>query len=120
MKNADFSRNNVLKMLSEVPDVRLPLPAAYSDPAFNRCVMDALEAGELIDQFDRLYGCKMARIGKGAPIEQVIDKVTGFQDEQLRKFSEFVHDSVYLRLPSEALHALRITELESIRAHSAN
>ena len=45
------------------------------------------------------------------------DAATGKQQDDMRAFVAFVHDAIYLRLPSEAIHALRIanwpTETES-------
>jgi hypothetical protein len=73
--------------------MRLPIPAAYFDPAFMACVNGAIDTRELVEQFDRLYGASLAR-GKAA-------------DGDMRAFLKFVHDSVYLRLPDEAIHSLR-------------
>lgn len=105
-----FSKKEVMDALTSTPAPRLPLPAAYSDPAFNKCLMESAATPELIEAFDRLYGGKVGRIGNGPAIVQMIDKATGFQDEQLRSFAEFVHDSVYLRLPDAAINAFRIVE----------
>ena len=97
------------KILAETSAVRLTLPFAYADPAFDRCMHEASTTPELVEQFDRLYGCSLSRAR--SPIEQMIDKATGYQDDQLRKFTEFVHDSIYMRLPDDAIHALRLAAL---------
>jgi hypothetical protein len=74
---------------------RLPIPIAYADPAFWRGVEGAIGVPELIEQFDRVYGCKLSRIGKDSVIERMTDEATRSRDEQLRRFAEFVHYSVY-------------------------
>lgn len=73
--------------------MRLPLPAAYADPAFMACVNESIDKRELVEQFDRLYGASLTR-GKAA-------------DGDMRAFLKFVHDGVYLRFPDEAIHSLR-------------
>lgn len=87
--------------------IRLPLPEAYIDPAYQQCLVEACNTPTLLENFERLSGCKISGIAKGSSIEKMIDQVTGFRDDQLRHFAEFVHDSVYMRLPDEAIHALR-------------
>jgi len=104
-------RDAILVELSETPAERFQLPQAYGDPAFIRCVMEAIETPELVEQFDRLKNTRLSKMGTLSPINQMVDKATGFQDDQMRTFSEFVHDLVYLRLPHAAIHALRISEL---------
>lgn len=72
---------------------RFPIPAAYCDPAFSACLHDAIAEPELVVQFCRLYGSNLDN-----------DKRT---DEDIRAFSKFVHESIYTRLPDEAIHFLR-------------
>lgn len=71
---------------------RLPLPAAYMDLAYLRCANEAISTPELVEQFERLYGVKLASGGR----------------DGMRAFNEFVHDCIYLRLPDEAIDALRV------------
>lgn len=78
---------------------RLSLPMAYADPAFMVCMSEAIDTPELIEQFDRLYG---AHITAGNPAE-----------EDMRAFVRFVHDSIYSRLPDEAIQSLRTTPKET-------
>lgn len=73
--------------------VRLPLSAAYFDPAYINCMSEALKTPELVHQFCRLYGSKL-----NTPERTV---------EDMRAFSEFVHFSIYTRLPDEAIQSLR-------------
>lgn len=74
---------------------RLPLPAAYADPAFMRCLGSAIALPELVHRFDRLRGATL------------MSRTTPGKATDMRAFVEFVHDSVYLRLPDEAIAALR-------------
>lgn len=99
--------SEILKFL-DAPTQRLPLPAAHADPAFRRCLEDACSSQELIENFDRLTGCRVSSIATGSAIERMIDEASGFRDDQLRQFSEFVHEWVYLRLPYQAIHSLRL------------
>ena len=102
-----MKKEEIRKILANTQADRFPLPMAYADPAFAKCLIEAGATSELVEQFDRLTGCKVGRIGNGSPIERMVDKATGFQDDQMRQFAEFVHDCIYLRLPDEAIHALR-------------
>ncbi|WP_287820118.1 hypothetical protein [Achromobacter sp.] len=77
---------------------RLPLPAAYLDPAFVRCLHEAVSEVELVAQFDRLYGANMLNEDR--------------TKADMRAFAEFVHDCVYSRLPDEAIWSLRATPAE--------
>lgn len=78
---------------------RFLLPAAYCDPAFTACVVEAASTQELVDQFCRLYGSDLDN-----------DKRT---EKDMRAFSEFVHDCIYTRLPDEAIHSLRAAALSA-------
>ncbi len=90
------------------PAERFPLPMAYADPAFAICVTEAAGTAELVAHFDRLHGCSVGNLFKRSPIERMVDQATGFADDQMRQFVGFVHDCVYLRLPDEAIHSLRV------------
>jgi hypothetical protein len=52
-----------------------------------------------VEQFNRLYGFTL--VTSRSPIERY-----------MRAFVEFVHDSVYLRLPDDAIVGLRCAYLE--------
>ncbi|WP_287142474.1 hypothetical protein [Delftia sp.] len=73
------------------PAVRLPMPAAYCDPAFVACLTEAAGEPQMVAAFNRLYG---ATLGSG-------------NDDDMRGFAKFVHDCVYTRLSDEAIHSLR-------------
>ena len=87
------------------PAVRLPMPAAYCDPAFRACLLGAIEEPELVSEFNRLYGATLG--ARATAIEQMVDKATGKADDDMRGFAKFVHDCVYTRLSDEAIHSLR-------------
>lgn len=76
---------------------RLPLSAAYFDPAFINCLSSAIAERELVEQFCRLYGSKL--------------NTSQRSEDDMRAFSKFVHDSIYMRLPEEAIHSLRANAL---------
>jgi hypothetical protein len=99
-------REAAIKHPESLPDLRAPLPMAYSAPAFQRCLREAAATPELVAQFDRLYGATL--VSRKSPLETMIDKATGKQEADLRAFAEFVHDCIYLRLPNAAIHALRL------------
>jgi hypothetical protein len=51
---------------------------------FMAVVNECLKNKDLIMQFDRLYGAHVGKIGKSAPIEEMINQATGFYAHQLR------------------------------------
>lgn len=81
---------------------RLPMPAAYADPAFMACINEAINTPELLTEFDRLYG---ADLSTNKP-----------KDGDMRAFVGFVHKSVYLCLPDDAIHSLRVCGLTARKA----
>jgi hypothetical protein len=85
--------------------VRLPMPHAYIDPAFMRCLHEAIATPELMRSFDRLYGATLT--SRSSPIERMVDKATGKSDDDMRAFIEFVHRCIYLTLPDDAIESLR-------------
>lgn len=78
-------------------DIRLPLSAAYFDPAFINCISSAIAEPELVMQFCRLYGSNLNTPQR--------------TEQDMRAFAEFVHDCIYTRLPAEAIHSLRAETL---------
>lgn len=72
---------------------RLPLPDAYVDPAFMACIDRAISTPDLLAEFDRLYGASLL-IGQPTTAD-------------FRAFTNFVHDGIYMRLPDDAIHAMR-------------
>ncbi|MEI7341239.1 hypothetical protein WCT87_07100 [Pectobacterium brasiliense] len=69
-----------------------------SDPAFALILERCLEEEEFIEQFERLSGVTRPRTPSD-PLIAMVDKVTGYADDQWRNFfSEFipfVHRCVY-------------------------
>jgi hypothetical protein len=111
MPNSEaISINQIKKSMKETPAVRFPFPAAFADPAFVKCVEEGISEPEFVTNYDRLYKRNLSRVIKASPIEQMVDKATGFQQAEFRMFSEFVHSCVYLRLPDDAIHALRLAD----------
>lgn len=77
---------------------RLPLPMAYFDPAFRRCLDEAINETEFVQNFDRLYGTSLWRRPNR---------------DDMRAFVKHVHDIMYLRLPDEAIVGLRVKREQS-------
>lgn len=86
---------------------RLPLPEAYIDPAFTRCLHEAIGTPELVEQFNRLYGAALGV--RTSIIEKMVDDACGKTKDDMRAFVEFVHNCIYRLLPDEAIAALRVT-----------
>lgn len=84
---------------------RLPLPAAYMDPAFLACVLEAASTPELVVQFDRLYGADLG--ARRAPIERMVDIACGKRNDDISAFMCFVHRSVYMTVGGDVLEDLR-------------
>jgi hypothetical protein len=85
---------------------RFPLPMAYGDPAFLICLIEAITTGELVENFDRLYGANLFN-----------EKRT---DKDMAAFAQFVHDGIYMRLPDEALHSIRAAAMELVAGEASN
>ncbi len=69
---------------------------------FGECVIECAKHRELVEQFDRLRGTKLSKVGTGAPIERMIDEATDRYNDDAAKWVEFVWDFVWTRLPPEA------------------
>lgn len=71
------------------------------DPRFSQCVEESLKTEEMVEQFERLYGVSRPRQPRNG-MEAIVDKATGYTDDQYRKFFSafiiFVYDCVYTRL----------------------
>jgi hypothetical protein len=87
--------------MEDLPN-RFPLPMAYGDPAFASCVTEAMDTMELMENFDRLRGTTLT---SGKPTEA-----------DMRAFVEFVHDTIYMRLPDDALHAIRAAAMRRVQS----
>ena len=82
---------------------RIPLPAAYADPAFIQCLMNAIEQPDLIDQFDGLY--QVSLFERRTLIRNLI--TTGEAEHEVRRFAHFVHCYSYCHASDDAIHAMR-------------
>lgn len=78
--------------------------SVFEVPAYWQCVSAALDSRELVEQFDRLHGTNL--LGKGTPIERMIDQTTGKLVRDVFRFLEFVYEAIYSRLPPEAFEVL--------------
>lgn len=63
---------------------------------FPDCVLECSRNRDLIAQFDRLTGSNLSL--KGAPIELMVDEATGKLADDVRQFTAFVYDVVWLTL----------------------
>ncbi|GEM_PF-2551375 len=88
--------------MAEVLAPRLPLSAAYFDPAFINCLSSAIADADLVHQFCRLYGSKLNTPQR--------------TEKDMAAFTGFVHDSIYLRLPDEAIHYARLQQAAKAEA----
>ena len=79
--------------------------SVYFDPAFIVCLRESIAVPELVANFNRLYGATLG--ARSTPIEQMVDMATGKTKDDMRAFVEFVHFSIYTRLPAEVLSDLR-------------
>ncbi|MGO3395583.1 MAG: hypothetical protein ACTINL_03690 [Serratia proteamaculans] len=75
--------------------------ALILDPQFSQCIEESLKTEELVEQFERVYGVSRPRQSRNG-MEAIVDKATGYTDDQYRKFFSafipFVYDCVYVRL----------------------
>lgn len=62
------------------------------------CANDA----EFVAQYDRLFNGSLGKLAKRHPIERAVDKATGFERDEYLKFTAFVWEFVWTRLPDEA------------------
>lgn len=74
--------------------IRRPLPGAYLDAAFVRCLHEGIRNTQLTSQFERLTGLRLA------------------SEPGMRKFVEFIHGDCYMRIPDETIQAFRLTAKE--------
>jgi hypothetical protein len=73
---------------------------------FPECVEYCAGNRELVENFDRLTGHNLSLVGRGAPIDQMIDEATGRHEEGLRAFILFVWECVWMRLPPETFERI--------------
>lgn len=75
--------------------------ALAEDRRFTECLTESLKTEELVEQFERLYGVSRPRKATN-PMVAMVDKVTGYSDDQYRKFFSafipFVYDCIYTRV----------------------
>ncbi|WP_447874766.1 hypothetical protein [Serratia fonticola] len=75
--------------------------ALLADPRLTQCLDESLKTEELVEQFERLSGVALPRQAT-SPMVAMVDKVTGYTDDQYRKFFSafipFVYDCIYTRV----------------------
>jgi len=81
------------------------MTAAPKVRTFTDCVLYCFENRELVEQFNRLFGCTL---GVGIPrssIEAMVDRACGhnpaMREDEAQLFIHFVYDSIWSRLPDE-------------------
>lgn len=75
--------------------------ALLTDPRLAECLDASLKTEELVEQFERLYRVTRPRTAN-SPIAAMVDKATGYTDDQHHKFFSafipFVYDCIYTRV----------------------
>ncbi|GGM25039.1 hypothetical protein ACFQDN_21690 [Pseudomonas asuensis] len=73
---------------------------------FYDCLMECAITPTLVSEFNRLTGRHVGEKLVRHPLEEMIDKATGYeemrkcqQDDDLLAFIEFCHECVWVRLP---------------------
>lgn len=64
---------------------------------FHECVIVCAGQPELVAQYDRLTGSRLASLATRAPIARMIDEATGAERDQVARFVAFIYDCVWMR-----------------------
>jgi hypothetical protein len=88
-------------MNDEIPDTERLLPEHYlavrrDGLTFLQCVKEASGCIELLAQIDRLFRTNL--LGKGSPIERMVDDATGRNDADIQTFLRFVWNCIFIRV----------------------
>ena len=67
-----------------------------TDPLFFACLEAAVQHPEFVQEYDRLTGSNLSLRGSGLDLE--IDKASGRRALELKKFTVFVYEVIYLRV----------------------
>jgi len=70
--------------------------------SFTDCVLECGKNTELVEQFDRLTGSSLSKLGSRSGFDRMIDDATGYDRAQAAKFAAFVYETIWIRLPREA------------------
>lgn len=89
-------------MTGYLTDQQLAILELASNSGFEEVFMECLEAEELVENFERIYGVKRPP-QRLTPIERMVDESTGFRQSQwsefLSEFVPFVYRFVWLTWP---------------------
>ena len=69
------------------------------------CVVHCAGVPELVAEFDRLTGSNLSL--RGTSLDLMIDEATGRQREEMREFTAFVFECIWLPLIAPSLSASR-------------
>ncbi len=62
----------------------------------------AIKDPEFVTNYDRLTGNHLSALMGRTPIEQMMDKNTGFECSEMGKFCDFIYEFIWCRIPREA------------------
>jgi len=62
---------------------------------FLECLTVAIHTEHLVQEWERLSGKKLIASN---PLDRMIDEATGYGDEVMREFANFVYECVFLKL----------------------
>lgn len=88
------------------PDAGASAMAQALAQAFATCVLISFENREFVDAFDRLHGTNLSR--RSSPLDLAIDDAAGRMSAELRTFVEFVRESVWDRIGTQAIAELLV------------
>jgi hypothetical protein len=75
---------------------------------FRVVVLHCFDDRRFVEGFDRIMGTNL--LGRGSPVDRMVDDATGRFEHDAAKFIEFVHETVWTRCP--ALHDERSWRLQ--------
>jgi hypothetical protein len=78
------------------------------DPeSLTQLVLHCAENAELVHHYDRLTGSDLAGVIQARGIKAMIDEATGYKIAEWKKFTRFVFETVWCRLPPECFTIVR-------------
>lgn len=86
-------------MSGERHELQTGFDMARRDPWFWHCVSEAMDTPEFLAQWRSLRGYQIAR----SPIEAMVDKACGVEQERAQEFIRDVYDTIYTRIPRPSM-----------------